>query len=110
MTFPEEIIDKIFEYERHILMAEHLPKFKYVLKDIKEGLKIILTDRDWHKSCQRYIDDVFHFQFPWKGGDWVQQPLEGAALYIGHGRIVCSKRIPSKKNPFIYYHPYYLTK
>ena len=56
MTFPEEIIDK---YERHILMAEHLPKFKYVLKDIKEGLKIILADPDWHKQTQRYIDDVF---------------------------------------------------
>ena len=50
MTFPEEIIDKIFEYERHILMAEHLPKFKYVLKDIKEGHKIILRDRNWFKN------------------------------------------------------------
>ena len=49
MTFPEEIIDKIFEYERYILMKEHLPMYKYVLQDIEEDLKIILTNRDWHK-------------------------------------------------------------
>ena len=110
MTFPEEIIDKIFEYERHILMTEHLPRYKYVLKDIKEGLKIILTDPDWHKKYYREIDDVFHYQFPWKALDWEHQPLEGAALYIGRGRIICSKRVPSQINSFISYHPYYWTK
>ena len=46
ITFPKEIIDKIFEYERYILMKEHLPLYKYVLKDIEEGLKIVLTDHD----------------------------------------------------------------
>ena len=106
MTFPEEIIDKIFEYERHILMTEHLPRYKYVLKDIKEGLKIILTDPDWHKKYYREIDDVFHYQFPWKVSDWVQQPLEGAALYIGRERIVCSKRVPRGFEPE-FCHPYY---
>ena len=93
MTFPEEIIDKIFEYERHILMTEHLPRFQYVLKDIKEGLKIILTDPDWHKKYYREINDVFHLQFPWKCGQTLQ-PLEGAALYIGRGQIICSKQVP----------------
>ena len=44
----EEIIDKIFEYEHYILMKEHLPMYKYVLNDIEEGLKIILTDHNWH--------------------------------------------------------------
>ena len=48
MIFPEEIIDKIFEYEHNVLMKEHLPMCKYVLKDIEEGLKIILTDHDCH--------------------------------------------------------------
>ena len=46
MTFPEEIIDKIFEYEHYILMKEILPMYKYVVEDIEEGLKIILTDYD----------------------------------------------------------------
>ena len=66
MTFPEEIIDKIFEYERYILMTEHLTIYKYVLQDIEEDLKIVLTDRDWHEPCYREIDNVFHLQFPWK--------------------------------------------
>ena len=48
ITFPEEIMDKIFEYEHYIVMTEYLPMFKYVLKDIEEGHKIILTDLDWH--------------------------------------------------------------
>ena len=110
-TFPDEIIDKIFEYERYILMTEHLPMFKYVLKDIEEGLKIILIDPDWHKQYVREINDVFHLQFPWKRDDWVQQPLEKAALYIGEGRIVCSKQVPSVENPlYVCHHPYYWTK
>ena len=110
MTFPEEIIEKIFEYERFLLMKEHLPMFKYVLKDIEEGLKIILTDRDWFKRRVRYIDDVFWLQFPWKR-DWSQQPLEGAALYCGEKRIVCSKQVPAKDMSWNgMRHPYYRTK
>ena len=66
MTFPEEIIDKIFEYEHYILMKEHLPMYKYVLKDIEEGLKIILTDCNWHKRYNREIDNVYHLKFIWK--------------------------------------------
>ena len=50
MIVPEEIIDKIFEYELYILMKELLPMYKYVLKDIEEGHKIILTDYDWYKQ------------------------------------------------------------
>ena len=102
MTFPEEIIDKIFEYERHILMTEHLPMFKYVLKDIEEGLKMILTDPDWHKQTVREIDNIFFLQFHWTRDDWVQQPFEGVALYIGRGRIVCSKQVLQIENPFLY--------
>ena len=55
MTFPEEIIDKIFKYEHYILIKEHLPMYKYVLKDIEESLK---TDYDWHKQYYREIDNV----------------------------------------------------
>ena len=86
MTFPDEIIDKIFEYEHYILMKEHLPMYKYVLKDIEEGHKIILTDHDWYKRYYNEIDDVFFLQFPWKHA-WTSQPLEGAALYIGRCQI-----------------------
>ena len=31
MTIPEEIIDKIFQYERYIFMKEHSIMYKYVL-------------------------------------------------------------------------------
>ena len=44
ITSPVEIIDKIFEYERYILIKEHLPMYKYALKDIEQGLEIILTE------------------------------------------------------------------
>ena len=110
MTIPEEIIDNIFEYEHYILMKELLPMYKYVLKDIEEGLKIILTDYDWSKQYIREIDDVFFLLFPWTRG-WIQQPLEGAALYISRGRIACSKRVPEiEKDVYNYCHPYYQTK
>ena len=110
MTFPEEIIDKIFEYERHILMAEHLPKFKYVLKDIEQGHKIILMDHDWYKRYNRKIDDVFHYQFPWKR-KWKTPSLEGAALYIGRGNIICSRQVPEVKDTLLNFcHPYYRTR
>ena len=100
MTFPEEIIDKIFENEHYILMKEHLPIFKNVLNDTEQGLKIILTDPDWHKQYYHIeIDDVYYLQFPWKR-DWIQQPLEGAALYIGRGRIVCSKQVTEMEYNF----------
>ena len=107
MTFPEQIIDKIFKYEHCILMKEHLPMYKYVLKDIGEGLKIILTDCDWHKQYYSEIDDVCYLQFPWKS-DWIQQPLEGTTLYIGRGQIVCSKRVTEIEDNFNNLcHPYY---
>ena len=92
-------------------MKDHYPKFKHVIKDIKEGLKIILTDRDWHKQTSPRIDDVFHFNFVWKTSSWTQQPLEGAALYIGRKQIVCSKRVPELVNDWnnTRRHPYYRT-
>ena len=90
-------------------MTEHLPRYKYFLKDIVQGHKIILMDHDWYKRYNRKIDDVFHYQFPWKR-KWKTPSLEGAALYIGRGRIICSKRVPSQINSFISYHPYYSTK
>ena len=49
-------------------MKEHLPMYKYVLQDIEECHKIILTDYDWYKRYFSEIDDVLHLQFPWKRG------------------------------------------
>ena len=49
MNIPEEIIHAIFEYEHYNLMSEHLTIYKYVLQDIEEGIKVILTDHHWHK-------------------------------------------------------------
>ena len=84
--------------------------YKYLLKDIEESLKIILTDHDWHKQYYREIDNVFFLQFPWKR-DWTQQPLEGAAFYIGRGQIVCSNQVPEIDDNFYNLrHPYYWTK
>ena len=93
MTFPEEIIDNIFEYEHYILMKEHLPMYKHDLKDIEEGHKNVLIDPDWYKRCYSEIDNTFHLQFLWKRA-WTSQPLEGAAVYIGRGQIICSKQVP----------------
>ena len=101
MTFLKEINDKIFEYERYICTKEHLPMYKYVLQDIEEGLKIILTDYDWCKKYYREIDNVYNLQFIWKQ-DWIKHLLEEAALYIGRGRIVCSKRVPGERDNFFY--------
>ena len=39
---PEEIIDKILVYEQDLLMKDHFPTFEHLVKDIKEGIKIIL--------------------------------------------------------------------
>ena len=100
MTIPKAIIDKMFEYERYILMKEHSKMYKYVLQDIEEGLKRILIDHDWHKQYYREIDNVHNLKFIWKQS-WTQQPLEGgAALYIGRGRIVCSKQVPGVRDYF----------
>ena len=110
MTFREEIIDKIFEYECYILMKEDLPVYEYVLQDIEDGLKIVLMDRNWHEPYYSEINDVYYLHFPWKR-NWIQQPLEGAALYIGRGRIVCSKRVTEiEDNIYNLRHPYYRTK
>ena len=46
----EEIVDKISQNEHSILMNEHLTLFQYVLQDIEEGTKVILTDRYWQKQ------------------------------------------------------------
>ena len=84
--------------------------YKYVLEDIKEGIKITLTDRDWHKPYYREINNVHYSQFPWKR-DWIHQPLEGVALYLGRGRSVCSKRLTEIEDNFYNLcHPYYQTK
>ena len=82
--------------------------YKYVLKDIEEGLKIVFTDCYWHKQTYRESDDVFYLQFPWKRDDLVQQPLKGAALYIDRGRFVCSIRVPEIEDDFYNLcNPYY---
>ena len=93
MKFPEEIIDKIFQYEHYILMKEHSEMYKYVLQDIEEGLKIILTNHDWHKPYCREIDDDYYLKFIWKRS-WIQQTSEGVNAYIVRGQIVCSKQVP----------------
>ena len=109
MTIPEKIIDKIFECERYILMKEHSVMYKYGLQDIEEGLKVILTDHDWHKQYYREIDNVSHLKFTWKRYQ-IQQPLEGAALYIGRGQIVCSKQVQRERDNFLQNRPYYQTR
>ena len=58
MIFPEEIIDKIFEYEHYILIKEHFPMYTYVLKDIEQVHKIILMDYDWYKRYYKEVDNV----------------------------------------------------
>ena len=105
--FPQEIIQKILEYEHYLLMKDHFPKFKYVLKDIKEGVKIILMCSDICDTLN--FNDFFLFNFLWKR-NWIIQPLEGAALYIRRKRIVCSQRVPGIKIPWYRErHPYYQT-
>ena len=97
------------DYEEDILINDHYPKFKHVLKDIKEGRKIILL-------CSE-IRDTFWFDWSefWFNfllqRNWVVQPLEGAALYLGRKGIVCSKQVPSLGKPWYRErHPYYQTK
>ena len=85
---------EILEYEHFLLMKEHLLILKYVLKDIEDGVKIILTDHDWHKLYCCEIGDIFWLNFILKR-NWIQQPLEGAALYIGREQIVYSKQVPA---------------
>ena len=87
MTFPEEIINKIFEYERYILMKEHFEMYKYILQDVEEGVKVILNDCHWHKRYCIKIDHDYFQWFTWKQG-WTQQSLEVAATYIGKEKIV----------------------
>ena len=49
--------------------------------------------------------DTYYKKFPWKQ-TLIEQPLEGAAVYIGKGQIVCSKRVPRGFEPE-FCHPYY---
>ena len=88
-------------------MWEHYPKFKHVIKDIQEGLKIILVDRDWTKQYYCEAGDVFWKKFVWKR-NFYDEPLEGAALYIGRQKIVCSNQVPGRFDG-LFNHPYYQT-
>ena len=109
MNFPEEIIDAIFEYERYILMNEHFTMHKYVLQDIEESVKVLLTNHHWHKRCYREINDDDFQRFTWKQS-WTQQSLEGAATYMEKGKIVCSNQVPGEIDYFSYNcHPNYQT-
>ena len=49
--------------------------------------------------------DTYYKKFPWKQ-TLIEQPLEGAAVYISKGQIVCSKRVPRGFEPE-FCHPYY---
>ena len=110
MNIPEEIIDAMSEYERYILMNEHFPMYKYVLQDIKDGMKGILTDHYWNKQYCIEIDDDYFQKFTWKHG-WIKQPLEGALTYIGKKKMICSKQILGVINYFPYNcQQYYQTK
>ena len=93
------------EDERSILMYEHLTFFQYVLHDIEAGYKVILRDRCWFKRYIMRDGDTYYKKFPWKQ-TLIEQPLEGAAVYIGKGEIVCSKRVPRGFEPE-FCHPYY---
>ena len=91
-------------------MKEHLLMYKYVLKDIEQGHKIVLTYRHRHKRYYSEIDNVFHLQFLWKR-PWKKPSLEGAALYIGRGKIICSKQVPEVEDSLLNFcHPYYRTR
>ena len=105
--FPEEIERKILDYEQYLIMKDNHPKFKHVVKDIKEGLKIILVDRDWIKRYYCKAGDVFWKNFVWKIS-LIQKLLEGPALYIGKERIVCIKGVPPRFEGMLQ-HPYYQT-
>ena len=63
---------------------------RYVLRDIKEGVKVILTNHYWYKRYMMAIDDNCFQRFTLKQ-DWIEQPLEGEATYIGKVQVVCSK-------------------
>ena len=86
-------------------MYDHYPKHKDIIKDIKEGLKIILVDRDWIIQYHCKAGDVFWKNFAWKRS-LIQKPLEGTVLYIGGERIVCIKRVPARVESRLN-HPYY---
>ena len=66
MELSEEIIDAIFEYGCYILMKEHFTMCKYILQDIEEGVKVILTNHHWYKQYCRPIDDDCFQMFAWK--------------------------------------------
>ena len=84
--------------------------YKYARQDIEEGVKIILTDHNWYRRFYREIDDNYHLRFTRKQ-TLIEQPLEGAVIYIGRGQIVCSNQIPKVRDCFLHnHHPYYRTK
>ena len=74
-------------------MYDHLTFFQYVLQNIEKGYKVILRDCCWYKRYIMRDGDTFYNKFPWQQ-TLIEQLLEGAAVYIGKGQIVCSKRVP----------------
>ena len=60
------------------------------LQDIKDGYKVILRYCYWYKRYIMRNGKTYFKKFPWKQ-TLIEQPLEGAAVYIGKGQIVCSK-------------------
>ena len=40
-------------------------------------------------------DDSYYEKFPWKQ-TLIEQPLEGAAVYFGNGRIIFRKQVPGQ--------------
>ena len=89
-----QVIDTYGRNEQaSILKYEHISLFDFVLQDIEEGHNIILINCYLHKKNTMQNDNTYYNKFPWKQ-TLIQQPLEGAATYIGKGRIVYSKRVP----------------
>ena len=72
-----------------MLMKAHPFIHKYVLQDIEEDLKVILTDRDWHKRYYREIDDVYYLKFIWKQ-NWIHQ-LQGNKTFSTCGLVIQNK-------------------
>ena len=68
--------------EQPILRNAHLTLFQNVLQDIEDRIKVILTNYYWHKQYIVRNDATYYKNFPWKQ-TLIQQPLEGAATYIG---------------------------
>ena len=74
--------------EESWFMDEHFTLFQFVLQDIKHGHKV--RDCCWYKKKSYKMAILVINSFD----GLIEQPLEGAAVYIGKGQNVYSRRVP----------------